>query len=462
MQVCLFGLSANPPGVHHRKIALKLAKMPVCDKVIVIPCGGRPDKLTTNDIDPVHRAAMVDMTFAGIPKVEVDNFDLGNVTYTPAIELQARYGHLGQVWHFVGPDLVKGGASGESPIQKTWKDGVNVFGTLNFIVGYHPRYKVESRDWPKNSQGLPLDFSGRSRLIREKVFSHQSIEGLVVPRVAQYIERYGLYRGGYTNIDVPWQMENPQIAVVADKTNVDAEGLARFLEQFVSNEPDLLVVIGGDGFMLQTIRAYHERRIPFFGINVGHRGFLLNNVMGRFLPEVFSQPMFFYHQPFIKVEIERPNGETQNHLAFNDAWVQVEPGKTAWIRVKVNDETYIDRLVSDGALVATTAGSGAYARSMGARPLPVKGLVLVGNNVMEPADWKMAQLPLGATVEFENIDPTKGDKRPILGFTDGIGNGKVKRMKLRVSQIAAAELAFLPEFRLERKLISIQRPERGN
>ena len=111
-QIALFGGSFNPPGQHHRLIAEALVRH--FDEVIVVPCGPRPDKPATNDVDPVHRAALADIAFRGLPKARVELFDLELATFTRTDELDARFSADGDIWHVVGAGLIAGGARGES------------------------------------------------------------------------------------------------------------------------------------------------------------------------------------------------------------------------------------------------------------------------------------------------------------------------------------------------------------
>jgi NAD kinase len=144
-------------------------------------------------------------------------------------------------------------------------------------------------------------------------------------------------------------------------------------------------------------------------------------------------------------------------LAFNDAWVERATGQAAWMEVNVNDQVRLPRLVADGILLSTAAGSTAYARAMGATPLLVEtpALTLVGSNTMEPPNWTSALLSLDSQVELRTLDP---DKRPLMGFVDGIPQGRVEKMCVRVSRIAAVELAFCPGHDMAEKIAEIQFP----
>jgi NAD+ kinase len=109
--------------------------------------------------------------------------------------------------------------------------------------------------------------------------------------------------------------------------------------------------------------------------------------------------------------------------------------------------------VGDGLLVATPSGSSAYARAMGATPVPLTApvLTLAGSNVFLPRFWKPVALPDTAVVRFTNLD-TAG-KRPVRAFLDGHLVGRVSALEARVSSVAAVELAFTPQFDLSERLL---------
>jgi NAD+ kinase len=226
------------------------------------------------------------------------------------------------------------------------------------------------------------------------------------------------------------------------------------LAEFSHEEPDLIVVVGGDGTMLRAIRQHWRRRVPFFGINTGHLGFLLNDSPQA---DPHQQDLVLYRLPLLLVEVESLDGRRTAALAFNDAWVERATGQTAWLKLLVNDAEKIEKLVADGVLIATPAGSTSYARAMGATPLPLYtgALLLVGSNVLHPPQWRPAVLPGDSRIEVRTHDPVK---RPLNAFIDGIPQGNVQAFHARVSNIAGVELAFLPDHDPSLKLAKLQFP----
>lgn len=449
--LALFGGSFNPPGVHHRTIAERLAA--AFDEVLVVPCGPRPDKPSTDDVEPVDRAATVDLTFRGLPRVRVELFDLEADTFTRTYELEARFRPQGCVWHVVGSDLVQGGRAGNSPIQQVWWHGEELWRESHFAVLARPGYPIDPADLPPHSRVIE-GTEGSSSAVRARTFARESLAGLVVPSVERYIERHRLYRGNRATRSALVRLEGRRPLVICDERKAQASRLAAELGATDESDPDVIVVVGGDGAMLRAVRQHWRLRVPFLGVNTGHRGFLLNNARPA---KLLSGDLMLEQLPLLWVEAEELDGSRHEAVAFNDAWVERGTGQTAWIRVEVNGRERLRQLVADGALVSTAAGSTGYARAMGAASLPLDtpALLLVGSNVLRPEGWRPAVLPLDSVVRLTTLDP---DKRPLSCYIDGVSQGTVRSMTARISKIAAVELAFDPSRDLGEKLAQIQFP----
>jgi NAD kinase len=457
-KLAIFGGSFNPPGTHHRLVAEAL--VPHFDRIIVLPCGPRPDQPATNDVDPWHRAALADIAFRGIPKVEVDLFDLELASFTTNDLFEKRYGHLGEVWHVIGSDLSAGGGEGKSTIQRAWDRGTEMWRDLNFCVIARQGYDVVPNDLPPRNLLVRLErpSSGASSDICERIFRRTPYADLVPPEVASYIERYGLYRGRIPARRTRWQLEQPRLVIVADDRNARAMALAEQYRRWESDEqPNCILVLGGDGTMLHAIRQHWRRRLPFLGVNQGHLGFLLNESTSLPAEKLLETELIVRQMPMLFVEIERLDGTRQMELAFNDAWVERSTSQSAWIEVAVNGQVRIPKLVADGALVCTAAGSTAYARSMGVPPLlaDTPGWIFVGSNVMNPPGWKSALLAPEATVALRSLG---GEKRPLDAFVDGRNIGPAAAFHARQSRIATAELAFATRHDMAEKISRLQFP----
>lgn len=254
--------------------------------------------------------------------------------------------------------------------------------------------------------------------------------------------------------------DNLRLMLVVDETNQKAQSLARDFKrrfpEYIQNQPNMIVVFGGDGFILRTIRKYWYKNIPFFGINAGTFGFLLNNA--DVLKKGFPRKLSIHHLPFLEVEIEDKNGRIKKSLAFNDTWVERSTSQTTRVQIKIDSKTRLKRISGDTVLLSTPAGSTAYARAMGASPLPLdaQALVLAGSSITFPAVFRPCYLPLSSEVEFINLDPKK---RPLRGVVDGIAFKNTIRLRAKVSKTASVQLAFVDYNGLAEKLAKIQFPK---
>lgn len=186
------------------------------------------------------------------------------------------------------------------------------------------------------------------------------------------------------------------------------------------NDDSISVVIGGDGFFVNTVKSMYKTCKKFIGINSGHYGFLLNSI------EVFNSAsiddIIWYTTPLLKSDVCLNDGSCNTYIAFNDVWVRNKNGQASWLAISVDGIIRFDKLVGDGILVCGSQGSTAYASSMGAPPVPVGSdiMVLVGNNVFYPRNWNFALLPGTSTIDISVLDNIK---RPVVGYADNIFMG---------------------------------------
>ena len=203
---------------------------------------------------------------------------------------------------------------------------------------------------PSSGGGPASPASARTNAKLPTAYSHQacvSLEGLVPRLELHYDPNNLLAREQYAKL--------------------------RAFECLDGQEPDLIVPIGGDGYFMHCVRRNWRRFIPFFGVNAGHVGYLLNDCAT--LEELFSAPLKLHQLQMLycEAEAETPTGEKRiiSELAFNDAWLERSTGQTALVRILVNGEERIRRVRGDGVLVSTAAGSTVYAQALGASPVPV-------------------------------------------------------------------------------------------
>lgn len=257
-----------------------------------------------------------------------------------------------------------------------------------------------------------------------------------------------------TRVTVP----NPKLLIVANPRNLVAALLAKRLGPLRSSTPNLIVVLGGDGTMLHAIRRHWTKRLPFLGLNRGHRGFLLNTVHRKPTVAFFRQPFIVRTLPVLRVEVTSPRGTKRQTFAVNDAYLLAEAGKTGWFSVSVDAQRRTADIVGDGLLVATAAGSTAYAQAMGAEPMPIGAprLILIGSNIAHPAAWRRARrVPLRSVVKFNNRD--RSGWRKTYAFADGVSLGQAIKMVVHLAHPTAVSLLLMPNHPLRTQRATIRR-----
>ncbi len=458
MKIAILGGSFNPVGSHHLTIIEEVLKLDCFDRVVILPCGPRPDKQSTGDVEAVFRAAMLGITFRDFrDRVEIDLSDMERSEFTRTIDIERRYRDKGEVWHVVGFDLVEGGEEGDSPIQRYWQDGQTLWSDGRFVVVKRKGYAFKKSDLPPHTMLVDKEIDGSSAEIRNKRFNHRSITNDVVSEVEAYIERYNLYRGRLPQSETLFELETPRLLIVADPRNPRATEIAGLLKRYSNpDDPNLIVDIGGDGNKLRAIREFWHTRLPFFGINTGHRGYLLNDVEPA---ELFplKERLVLHHLPLLQVDLDCSDGERKSVLGFNEMWVERDTGQSAWLEVIWDDVNRIPKFVGDGLIVSTAAGSTGYAQNVCGFSLPtyVKELLMVGMAVSEPRGWRNAIFPQTSIFRIRSLNH---EKRPVQAYVDGKSQGRIDSATIRYSKIASVELAFLRDFDIAAKHTRIQLP----
>jgi NAD kinase len=324
-----------------------------------------------------------------------------------------------------------------------WKSG-------RFVILHPVGSPPNPADLPPVSQLVAVENHVPTAEIRLRVFQGGDPAPDVPEAVAAYIRRHRLFSDAPSSRETRITLDDPRLLIVADEDNPKAQSMVEQFRHLESPHPNAILVLGGDGAMLAAIRKHWRLRLPFLGLNAGHLGFLMNEM----LPDDLAKAeLLVYRMPMLRVDLQAPDGRTSRSLAYLDAWLERNTGQAAWLRVDVDGRTQVPKVVGDGLLVATPSGSSAYARAMGATPVPLSApvLTLAGSNVFRPRFWKPVALPDFAVVKLTNLDET--GKRTIRGFLDGHSVGAIQSMEVRVSSIAAVELAFTPQFDLSARLL---------
>lgn len=191
-KIAFLGTAGDPFGTHHLRIAEAIAASGIVTEVRLWPCGPRPDK--PNLTAAHHRGEMTLLgTQVAAGNIVVDLSDVNDGIFRRNHEIQTLLAPQGLIYHTVGADWLKGGARGESLIQRMWVRGEELWASAHFLVLTRPGYELDQADLPPRSEFLQLDIPGSSTEIRIRVLRGESIDGLAHPDVASYIYKHGLY-----------------------------------------------------------------------------------------------------------------------------------------------------------------------------------------------------------------------------------------------------------------------------
>jgi len=196
----------------------------------------------------------------------------------------------------------------------------------------------------------------------------------------------------------------------------------------------VIVALGGDGFMLQTLHAAQGKGLPVYGMNCGTIGFLMNAYAEDGLRERLAEAEETTIHP-LAMRAENARGRVTEALAINEVSLLRQGPQAAKLRVLVDGRIRLEELVCDGALVATPAGSTAYNYSAHGPILPIGSdvLALTAMAAFRPRRWRGALVPSDAVVRFEVIE---GEKRPVMGDADS---------RSSVRDVVSVEVRSVPE-----------------
>jgi len=219
---------------------------------------------------------------------------------------------------------------------------------------------------------------------------------------------------------------------------------------------EMIVALGGDGFMLQVLHAMLERRriVPVFGMNLGTVGFLMNEWRDKHLDERIEGARLFNVAP-LSMEVTTIEGERITLPAINEVSLLRETRQTAKLEVMVNDRVVIPELVCDGVLVATPAGSTAYNFSAQGPILPLGSalLALTPISPFRPRRWRGAILTESAKIHFRVLDAVK---RPVSAVADQREVRDVATVCVAIDRSQTLKLLFDPEHALDDRIVMEQ------
>ena len=248
-----------------------------------------------------------------------------------------------------------------------------------------------------------------------------------------------------------------KIAFVASQSPEAMEAEARLVERYGNCDPadaDVVVALGGDGLMLQTLRALMRSGKPVYGMHRGTVGFLMNEFQEDDLRERISAAEPAVIHPLVMRARDR-NGAVSEHYAINEVSVFRQTHQAARLRILIDDQIRLSELVADGMMVATPAGSTAYNLSVQGPIIPIKAplLALTPISPFRPRRWHGALLPDQARVTVKVLDP---DKRPVAAVADHAEVRDVTEVAIEMDHAISLHMLFDPGHSLDERILREQ------
>lgn len=243
-------------------------------------------------------------------------------------------------------------------------------------------------------------------------------------------------------------------AADTDKAQEALKALTARYGQCAEKECDYVVVLGGDGTMLEALHEYGNSNNPVYGVNYGSVGFLMNPNKFDDLPAKLKKASAVDVYP-LSMKATDLHGKTHEALAFNEVSLIRETRQAASLRISVDDIVRIPELVCDGILVSTPVGSTAYNLSAHGPILPLSSniLALTPISAFRPRRWRGALIPSNLKIRIDAFDI---DKRPVSVTADSNEIRDVVSVEIAQSGDVSRTLLFDPDHHLEERILKEQ------
>ena len=249
-------------------------------------------------------------------------------------------------------------------------------------------------------------------------------------------------------------MTTPRLALLASPTEEAQSACAALSARYGAHAPqdaDVIVSLGGDGFMLQTLHRHGSLGKPVFGMKLGTVGFLMNQYRPEELRERIASAEPAVLHP-LEMFAQTESGTTVGSLAYNEVSLLRQTRQAAHVSIELNGDVRLDELICDGVMLATPAGSTAYNFSANGPILPLGANVMALTPIapFRPRRWRGAVLKSGTEVRFRVLDP---HKRPVSATADSHEVRDVIEVLVREQRERSVTLLFDPEHNLEERIM---------
>jgi NAD+ kinase len=246
-------------------------------------------------------------------------------------------------------------------------------------------------------------------------------------------------------------MSKPQI--ISDK-NKKSSNIKNLLLKKIKNhqfkQDDLVIVIGGDGFMLETLKKYKNSKKKFYGINSGNYGFLMNKYSSKNIIKNLINANMISISP-LEMIVKNKNNQSKKSLAINEVSVLRQSRQAASLSIKQGSKKIIKNLVADGVLVSTPAGSTAYNLSVHGPILSLNSKKLSISHIspFRPRRWKGKIVGDKLKITITNLNPAK---RPISAVADNLEVRNAKSISVHTNNKIKFNLLYDKSRSLQKKI----------
>ena len=247
------------------------------------------------------------------------------------------------------------------------------------------------------------------------------------------------------------------IAIVAGQTPEARVAYGRLTAAYGNSEPekaDVIVALGGDGLMLQTLHKFMKSGKPIYGMHRGTVGFLMNDYATGDLRARLEAAKDTVIHPLL-MRATDPDGKVQEHRAINEVSLFRQSAQAAHLRVLIDGQERMQELIADGLLVATPAGSTAYNLSVQGPIIPINAplLALTPISPFRPRRWRGALLPDKAKITIEVLE---AEKRPVAAVADHDEVRSVRRVDVTMDHGTSINMLFDPGHNLDERILREQ------
>lgn len=248
-----------------------------------------------------------------------------------------------------------------------------------------------------------------------------------------------------------------KIAFISADSALAENARKRLEKRYGSISPDnaeVIVVLGGDGTMLETMHGWFDRELPIYGMNRGTVGFLMNEFREAGLKKRLAAAHEVRLHP-LRMEAKTVAGKHETAYCFNEVALLRETRQAANLKISIDGKVRLPELVCDGLVVATPAGSTAYNLSAHGPIIPIGAelLALTPISAFRPRRWRGALLPATAEITIEILDP---DKRPVSTVADYTEVRDIRSVSIRQENNISLRMLFDPEHNLEERILNEQ------